>query len=122
MSKSFNTGERIRELRIEKGLSQEQLALRADITTTYLGLVERNAKNPTIKVIEQLCDSLNVSLAEFFSTATETSQSLDSISMQIVSQFSNRTEEEKQMILQIIKSTLKLRDLPIKEDRCISVK
>lgn len=115
MSKSFNTGERIRELRIEKGLSQEQLALRADITTTYLGLVERNAKNPTIKVIEQLCDSLNVSLAEFFSTATETSQSLDSVSMQIVSQFSNRTEEEKQMILQIIKSVLKLRDLSMKE-------
>lgn len=56
MNNNFNTGERIHELRTQQGLSQEQLALRAEITPTYLGLVERNLKNPTIKIIEQICN------------------------------------------------------------------
>ena len=57
MENSFNIGERIRELRTIRGLSQEQLALRSDITPTYLGQIERNAKNPTVKIIEQLSDT-----------------------------------------------------------------
>lgn len=114
MNNNFNTGERIRELRTTKGLSQEQLALRAEITTTYLGLIERNLKNPTIKIMEQLCFALGISLAEFFSFAPKLPSFSDTLSEQILFQFSNRTQEEKQLILQIIKSTLKLRDLPDK--------
>ena len=67
MENSFNIGERIRELRTIRGLSQEQLALRSDITPTYLGQIERNAKNPTVKIIEQLCQTLGLGLPEFFS-------------------------------------------------------
>lgn len=48
-----------------RGLSQEQLALASGITTTYLGLLERNLKNPTIKVIEQICNALQISLQDF---------------------------------------------------------
>ena len=111
MINNFNVGERIHELRTQQGLSQEQLALRAEITPTYLGLVERNLKNPTIRVIEQLCNSLNISLADFFISSGETSDSLDCISMQILAQINNRTPEEKQIILQIIKNMVKLCDL-----------
>ena len=42
MKTNFNIGERIHELRVDSGLSQEKLALRANITTTYLGLLERS--------------------------------------------------------------------------------
>lgn len=65
MNNNFNTEDRIHELRIQQGLSQEQLALRSEITTTYLGLIERNMKNPTVKIIEQICRSLNIGLADF---------------------------------------------------------
>ncbi len=108
---NFNVGERIHELRIENGLSQEQLALRADITTTYLGLLERNMKNPTIKVIEQICNTLNISLADFFANTSNT-YDMDTLSLQIFSQICNRSDSEKKIILQLIKETLKLRDLP----------
>ena len=64
MENSFNIGERIRELRTIRGLSQEQLALRSDITPTYLGQIERNAKNPTVKIIEQLCQTLGLGLPD----------------------------------------------------------
>lgn len=111
MKTNFNIGERIHELRVNSGLSQEKLALRADITTTYLGLLERNLKNPTVKVIEQICNQLNISLSDFFATSSPPVQSEDTLTLQIVSQFSDRTEEEKQLILQVVKDVLRLSDL-----------
>lgn len=111
METNFNLGERIHELRVNSGLSQEKLALRANITTTYLGQLERNVKNPTVKVIEQLCNQLNISLSDFFSTSDNTVKPEDSLSLQIVTQISDRTEEEKQLILQVIKDVLRLCDL-----------
>lgn len=111
MDTNFNLGERIHELRVNSGLSQEKLALRANITTTYLGQLERNVKNPTVKVIEQLCNQLNISLSDFFSTSDNTVKPEDSLSLQIVTQISDRTEEEKQLILQVIKDVLRLCDL-----------
>lgn len=112
MNGDFNIGDRLHELRTAQGQSQEQLALRSGITTTYLGLIERNLKNPTIKVMEQLCCSLNISLSDFFNVAHKPSPSSDSLTNQITAQLHGRTDEEKQLILQIIKNTLKLRDLP----------
>ena len=111
MDANFNLGERIHELRVNSGLSQEKLALRANITTTYLGQLERNVKNPTVKVIEQLCNQLNISLSDFFTTSKNIVEPKDPLSLQIVMQISNRTEEEKQLILQVIKDVLRLCDL-----------
>lgn len=111
MSDNFNLGERIHELRTVRGLSQEQLALHANITTTYLGCIERNLKNPTIKVIEKLCSALNISLNDFFNGSSILTDSIDPISNQILAQLYGRTDEEKQLILQTIKDILKLRDL-----------
>lgn len=107
---NFNIGERIRQLRIKHGLTQEQLALRSNITTTYLGLLERNEKNPTIKIIEQLCNSLNLSLTDFFSSDNTSFVSEDLILLQIITQLSNRTEAEKMYSLQIIKAFLNFQD------------
>lgn len=111
MKTNFNIGERIHELRVNSGLSQEKLALRADITTTYLGLLERNLKNPTVKVIEQICNQLNISLSDFFSTSQTPEKPVDSISLQIITQISDRSEEEKLIILQTVKDILKLCDI-----------
>lgn len=116
MKTNFNIGKRIHELRINSGLSQEKLALRANITTTYLGLVERNLKNPTVKVIEQICNQLNISLSEFFSDSVSSVQEEDSLSLQIVAQINDRTREEKQIILQVIKDVMKLCDVSKKHE------
>lgn len=112
---NFNIGERIHELRLNSGLSQEKLALRANITTTYLGYLERNLKNPTVKVIEQICNQLNISLSDFFSSSPVPEKSEDSVSMQIITQISDKSEEEKLLILQIIKDISRLCDLSKKQ-------
>lgn len=49
MDNYFSIGTRVRELRQANHMSQEQLAFASDITTAYLGQIERNEKNPTFK-------------------------------------------------------------------------
>ena len=59
-------GERVRELRQEQGLSQEELAFRAKIHRTYLGGIERGERNPALKNIARIAEALDVSLGKLF--------------------------------------------------------
>jgi transcriptional regulator with XRE-family HTH domain len=59
-------GSRIKELRNSLGLSQEKLALKADIDRTYLAGVEQGKRNPSIKSLEKIVEALGVSFSEFF--------------------------------------------------------
>ena len=108
MDNNFSIGKRIRELRNQKHLSQEQLALSAEITTAYLGQIERNEKNPTVAVVAKIC-ALGIELSDFFSQKGIPQNELDSLTLQIVYQVKNENDEVKQIILQIIKQTLRLK-------------
>lgn len=60
-------GERVRELRLARNLSQEALAFKAGVHRTYLGGIERGERNPSLKNITALAKALNVTLAQLFS-------------------------------------------------------
>ena len=55
---------RLRELRQERGLSQEDLADLAGCHRTYVGMLERQQGNPSLVVLAALADGLGVSLNE----------------------------------------------------------
>ena len=57
-------GERVREIRKEKGLSQEELSFKADLHRTYIGMIERAEKNITLLNIEKIAKALDVSINE----------------------------------------------------------
>lgn len=57
-------GKAIRELRIQRNLSQEQLSLLADVDVSYVGRVERGDNNVAILTLLKLTDALGVSLSE----------------------------------------------------------
>lgn len=59
-------GERIRNLRISKNLSQEQLANLADVHRTYIGMIERAEKNITLININKIAKALEVELKDLF--------------------------------------------------------
>lgn len=48
------------------GLSQEQLAERAGLHRTYIGMIERSEKNITLRNIEKIAKALNVSIKDLF--------------------------------------------------------
>lgn len=59
-------GERVREIRKEKGLSQEELAHKADLHRTYIGMIERAEKNITLLNIEKIASALEVNIKKLF--------------------------------------------------------
>jgi len=59
-------GLRIRELRKAKGLSQEQLALKAEIDRTYMASVENGKRNVAVVNIEKIIAALGESFESFF--------------------------------------------------------
>ena len=59
-------GNRVRELRKQKGFSQEALALACDLDRTYVGGVERGERNISLINIYKIATSLNVSPRELF--------------------------------------------------------
>lgn len=59
-------GKRIKAIRNEQGLSQEKLALKADIDRTYLAGAEQGKRNISLKSLEKIVNALDVSFEEFF--------------------------------------------------------
>ena len=59
-------GEAVKLLRKNQGISQEELAHRADVHRTYIGMIERAEKNITLINIEKISKALNVTVHELF--------------------------------------------------------
>ena len=57
-------GRNLRRLRYKAGLSQEELAFRAELNRGYVNGIERYVRNPTIVVLQKLARTLNVDAAE----------------------------------------------------------
>lgn len=60
-------GERVRQLRKQKDISQEELAHRADLHRTYIGMIERAEKNITLLNIEKIANALEVDISNLLS-------------------------------------------------------
>ena len=63
---TINVGLRIKELRKKMGLSQEKLALEAEIDRTYLAGVEQGKRNPSLRSLEKILLALDISFHDFF--------------------------------------------------------
>lgn len=57
-------GEKISELRKSKGLSQEKLALEANIDRTYIGDIEKGKRNISLEVANKLSKALNTHISQ----------------------------------------------------------
>ena len=57
-------GEVLQQFRKEKGLSQEDLGFESGYHRTYISLLERGKKSPSLKTIFQLAKALNVEPSE----------------------------------------------------------
>lgn len=59
-------GKKVREKRTKLGLSQEELASRAGVHRTYIGMIERAEKNITLGNIQKIAGALNIKLSDIF--------------------------------------------------------
>ena len=56
----------VRNRRLELGISQEELAGRANLHRTYIGDIERGLRNVSLVNIEKIIQALGLSIVEFF--------------------------------------------------------
>ena len=60
-------GQRVKDLRTRLGWSQEQLAERASLDTTYISGIERGARNPGLNSLNSLARALGITLPNLLS-------------------------------------------------------
>ena len=67
----MDIGEKLRQLRQQKNLTQEELADRCELSKGFISQVERNLASPSIATLTDMLECLGSSLKEFFSAFDE---------------------------------------------------
>ncbi len=62
----MDIGHKIKQLRIQKGLTLEELASRSELTKGFLSQMERNLTSPSIATLNDIVEALGSTLSEFF--------------------------------------------------------
>ena len=95
-----NLGKRIREERLKKGLTQEQLAEKVDISLNFMSLIE-NGKNMSVQTLINLADALDVSIDYLLNDSQKFCE--DRIVDQISQNLQLLNDDEKIYFLNMIK-------------------
>ena len=69
MAKTF--GQTLKLIREDRGLSQEELAFKTDPHRTYISLLERDRKSPSLRTVTAIATALGMSLLEFVQLMSE---------------------------------------------------
>ena len=93
-------GQRIRNYRVEKGLSQEKLAELSGCHPTYIGQVERGEKNATLESIAKIASAMNISLAKLFEKVGDSSA--DSYPMKCYELVASKSKPEQEYLYKML--------------------
>lgn len=97
-------GKRLREERLRCGLTQEQTAEFINVSTAYIGLIERGERSVTLEKLILLANCFHVSVDELLTEFRAGSYTNNDRQMQLL--WNCATEDEKNMILSVLKSVL----------------
>lgn len=100
---SKELGMRIRQLRAEKHMSQEELAFKAGISAAHLGQIERATKNPTVDTVVKISSALGVSVSSLFSGNISEAPAQSTVVEKINAQLSAMNQAEQKDILRVIR-------------------
>ena len=64
-------GDRLRDLRKKKGLSQEELGWKSKLHYTYIGAIERGEKNVSLSTLSKIAKGLGISVMEIFNVSID---------------------------------------------------
>ena len=104
-------GQRIRNYRTAKGLSQERLAELSGCHPTYIGQIERGEKNATIESIEKISTALQISLSQLFEKLGKGEVEVRNIPLECYELLSTKTKEEQERIYRILLEIDKIKNI-----------
>lgn len=94
-------GNRIRQERLKLNLTQEQLAEKVDLSTSYIGQIERGERNISLDTLVVICKSLGVTIDYLLQDSVNIEE--DIVYNQLYQLISNRSLNEKVMALDVLK-------------------
>lgn len=97
-------GKRLREERLRCGLTQEQTAEYINVSTTYIGFIERGERSVTLEKLVLLAECFHVSVDYLLRDTLPLTNSAND--QQILQLWHSASDHEKSMILSVIKSIL----------------
>ena len=102
MDKSLKAlGKRIRTLRLDRNLTQEQLAEQAGVSLKHLGELERGRGNPTLELLDRLASGLDISMTELFDLEYQRPTDKE-LSERLKQMIDEATEEERRLAYRIL--------------------
>ncbi|MCK9861860.1 helix-turn-helix domain-containing protein [Paenibacillus sp. ATY16] len=107
---SRNIGENIRAIRKQKGFSQEQLALRAEINGSYMGQVERGEKSPTVDVLSKIAHALQCPLEQLVHMPG-TPHEESTYAEKIASQLQGLSVKEQEAVYKFVKQLVQFKEI-----------
>lgn len=97
----MDLGQRIREERQKLNLTQEKLSEAINVSSAYIGQIERGERCPTLETLIKLSNSLGVSIDYLLRESIEpSSTNLSNLWVQLTQELSN---DEKEMIIEMVK-------------------
>lgn len=72
----FDVGARLKQLRMQRDLSQRELAKRAGVTNSTISLIEQNSVSPSVSSLKKILDALPVTISEFFAGEQPSSEQI----------------------------------------------
>jgi transcriptional regulator with XRE-family HTH domain len=95
-------GKRIRDLRTNKGISQEKLAELAGLHFTYIGQVERAEKTPTVDTVGKIARGLGIPMAKLFENIDEYAEGEPTIPMKCYEIVASVSEERQEQLYEML--------------------
>ena len=95
-------GQRIRNYRTQKGLSQEKLAELSGCHPTYIGQLERGEKNATLESIERITAALGITLSKLFEKLGGQEDDTKDIPLACYEFISAKSQEEQEQLYKIL--------------------
>ena len=96
-------GNNIREYRIAKILSQQELAHRSGLHTSHLGQIERGEKSPTLDSLHKIVSALDITFQELFDFDISHKITKESYTHKIVGYLNAMSEDEQQDVYKMVK-------------------
>lgn len=96
--KYANLGDKVKEARVIKGYTQEELGEKIDSTGSYIGQIERGERNASMAKIIKIAEVLDIGI-DYLVGHIE----MNTIDEDIAEELKNATNKQKEMIMQIIK-------------------
>lgn len=98
-------GMRLKSIRNELGLSQEELAYRCGMHASHIGFLERGHRNPTLDTLERVALGLGINLSELLDYEQDPQTAIyDETTNKLVSYIMALNPEQKKQVLAIIKT------------------